>query len=694
MKSSELFLEIGTEEIPAAFVTKAISDMKNLMVKSLTESHISFEKIRTFGTPRRLILVTDKIAIRQDDVTVETQGPAKRAAYDDEGKPTKALLGFARGQSISVEKIEVRSTAKGEYVFSVKETKGAETVDLLPNLLNKFISEIHFRKSMRWKDLDLSFVRPIHWIAAIFAEEVVPFEYGDVRSSNVSRGHRFLAPEEFELSSFDDYSNRCQSGKVIFDPSEREAIITEGILKEAENAGGILIKDYDLVKEVANLVEYPVVLRGHFDEEFLKLPREVVINAMREHQRYFSIEDEEGNLLPFFITVSNTKARDMDVVRRGNERVLRARLSDAAFYYYEDLKTPLNDMVKSLNKVVFQARLGTSFEKVERFRKLAEQFSEELAPDLKQKVSRAAYISKGDLVSGVVGEFPSLQGVMGRDYALKQGEEADVAEAIFEHYLPKNADDILPKSDLGAIVSMADKMDTICGCIGVGLTPTGTSDPYALRRQTIGILGIIIEKKYSFSLVKSIDKAMEILQDKLTKSAEETKDAVLDYFKTRLMGVLSSKGYSHDVADAVLSIRFDNILDSVEVVKALSFLKESADFESLATSFKRVVNITKDFQGKTVDETLFEKKSENSLNSTCKSISVDIFYLAEKGKYKEALLKAAEIRPFVDSFFDDVMVMVEDVKIRENRLSLLKNVSALFTRFADFSLIAVDGNSS
>ncbi len=694
MKSGELFLEIGVEEIPAAFITKAVADMKELMAGALAEIHISFENIRTFGTPRRLVLIAEKVSTRQDDITVETQGPAKRFAYDNEGKPTKALLGFARGQSIPVEKVEIRSTAKGEYVFSVKEKKGSETAELLPNILTRFISEIHFPKSMRWKDLDIPFARPIHWIAAIFNGEAIPFEYGDIKSSNVSRGHRFMAPGEFEFSSFEDYSNLCRTGKVIFDSSERKVIITEGIIKEAENAGGVLIEDKGLLEEVANLVEYPVVLRGHFDEEFLKLPREIIINAMREHQRYFSVEDGKENLLPFFITVSNTEARDMAVVRQGNERVLRARLSDAAFYYYEDLKTPLDDMVKSLNKVVFQAKLGTSLEKVERFKKLAERLSEELAPDLTQKVSRAAYLSKGDLVSGVVGEFPSLQGIMGRNYALRQGEDADVAEAMFEHYLPRSADDILPESDIGAIVSIADKMDTICGCMGVGLIPTGASDPYALRRQTIGILNIIVEKKYSFSLAKSIDNALEILQDKLTKSVDETKSAVLDYFKTRLKGILTSKGYPHDVADAVLSIRFDNILDSVEVVKALSRLKEIADFESLAISFKRVVNITKDFQGKDVDEKLFEKDSENRLNSACKSISVDIFSLEEEGRYKEALLKAAEIKPFVDSFFDDVMVMADDIKTRENRLSLLKNVSALFTRFADFSVIAADGNQT
>ena len=687
MTKNEIFLEIGTEEIPAGFILRALTDMEESIRKSLSGARISFGEIKTFGTPRRLVLAVSEVAARQEDITVENQGPAKKVAYDEEGRPTKAMLGFAKGQGVDVKDVELRETPKGEYLYVVKEEKGLDTGQLLPEILSQLLTSFNFKKSMRWKDLENSFARPVHWIAALFGGKVIDITFGDIRSSNRSRGHRFHSPHEFEISSLDDYREKCRKARVIIDPEERISIIKEGIIKAAEAAGGRLIEDEGLLTEVANLVEYPVVLLGGFDREFLKLPRDVVIGAMREHQRYFSMEDNKGALLPNFITVSNTEAIDMSVVREGNERVLRARLSDAAFYYYEDLNIPLDDMVESLKSVVFQAKLGTSFEKVERFETLAGYLADELAPDLKNKVLRAAHICKADLVSGVVGEFAKLQGVMGRDYALKAGEDSEVAEAIFEHYLPRSADDILPSTQTGALVSIADKMETICGCFGVGLIPTGASDPYALRRQTLGTINIIIDKAYRLSLSTLADKALQSLGDKLLRDRDEVKIDILDFFRLRLIGLLTAKGNSVDVVDAVLAKGFDDVLDAVEVVKALSHLKGLPDFEPLAVTFKRVVNITKDFVSVGVDPSLFEKEAEQKLHSECHALSGDVMDLADKGKYKEALLKAAEIRPLVDNFFDDILVMAEDEEIKNNRLSLLKEVSNLFTRFADFSRI-------
>lgn len=685
----ELFLEIGSEEIPAAFARAAREHMESAIKRGLSDARVDFGEVKTLGTPRRLVLVVTDVAERQRDVVVETQGPARKVAYDESGNPTKALLGFAKGQGVSVEDVEARKTPKGEYVFAVKEEKGGETLTILPVILHDLVSSIPFKKSMRWRDLDITFARPVHWIAALFGGGIVPFTFGDLKSSDVSRGHRFHAPDEFRVNSFDDYLKKCEEKMVVVDLEKRKSVIRGGVLRAAKDVGGRLIEDEELLEEVSNLVEYPVVLRGSFEDEYLKLPREVVINAMREHQRYFSVEDERGNLLPCFITVSNTDAKDMDVVRRGNERVLRARLSDAAFYYYEDLKVPLDDMVESLKDVVFQAKLGTSYEKVERFKSLAGYLSGEVAPEARDKALRAAHVCKGDLVSGVVGEFPKLQGVMGRDYALKGGEDSEVAEAVFEHYLPRHAEDILPETDAGAIVSIADKMDTICGCFGVGLTPTGASDPYALRRQTLGIINIILDRGYRISLSESIFRALEILQDKLVKERDEVKAEVLDFFRLRLAGLLT-KDYPHDVVDAVLARGFDDILDAVEVIKALSHLKELPDFEPLAAAFKRVVNITKGFESTGVDPSLFEGEAEKELHNACHSIAGDVMDLAEKGKHGEALLKAAGIRPFVDTFFDDILVMVDNEDIRNNRLSLLKEVSCLFMRFADFSKIVTE----
>jgi len=686
----ELFLEIGTEEIPAGFIEDALCKMENFIRLSLADHFILVDKIKTFGTPRRLILVINDVPVKQEDIIIENQGPAKKVAYDENGRPTNALLGFAKGQGISIDDIKIRETPKGEYLFAVKKQKGVYTKDLLPSILSKLVSSINFKKSMRWKDLDVVFARPVHWIVALFGDEIVDFTFGDIRSSNKSRGHRFHAPAEFEVKSLKDYSEKSMSARVIADPEERKRLISDGVHKAAADAGGQLIENEGLLAEVANLVEYPVVVCGSFDDEYLNLPKDVVINAMREHQRYFSIEDSKGKLLPLFITVSNTEAKDMQVVKEGNERVLRARLSDAAFYYYEDLKRPLDEMVESLKSVVFQAKLGTSFEKVERFSALAVYIADQIVPNKKDDVVRAAWLAKADLVSGVVGEFAKLQGAMGRDYALKAGERPEVAEAIFEHYLPRNAGDILPSTDTGAIVSIADKMETLCSCFGIGLIPTGAADPYALRRQTLGVINILLDKGYHLSLSEIINTSLEIASEKIDKDIVKIKGLVLEFIKTRLSGLLGSQGYAHDVVDAVLARGFDDIVDAVDIIKALSHLKDLPDFEPLAVAFKRVANITKDFESIGVDPSIFEGDAEKAMHNACHEIGENVSALADKGKYKEALLKAAEIRPLVDRFFDDILVMVESENIRNNRLSLLKEVSGLFMRFADFSRIVTE----
>jgi len=686
----ELFLEIGAEEIPAGFIMDTIHRLEIEIIQALGEAHIEYGDTKRLGTPRRLVISISDVLEKQPDWPTEKQGPAEKVAKDENGQPTKALIGFAKGQGLSVDDLELRETSKGKYYYAVKEEKGVETKNLLPNILSNIVSSINFKKSMRWRNLDVTFARPVHWIVALYGGEVVDFSFGDVRSGNKSRGHRFHAPAEFEVKSFADYKEKCISARVIADPEERKRLISEGVRKAASDAGGRLIEDEGLVEEVANLVEYPVVVCGSFDNGYLDLPKDVVVNAMRDHQRYFSVENSRGKLLPVFITVSNTEAKDMQMVRAGNERVLRARLSDAAFYYYEDLKRPLDGMVESLKSVVFQAKLGTSFEKMERFSALAAFIADEVSPAKRDDVLRAARLAKADLVSGVVGEFAKLQGVMGREYALKAGERPEVAEAIFEHYLPRNAGDILPATDSGAIVSIADKMETLCSCFGIGLVPTGAADPYALRRQTLGIINILLDKKYSISLSKLIDSALEIAKEKVDRDICETKKAVLEFVRTRLSGLLASRGYAHDVVDAVLARGFDDIADTVEIIKALSHLKGLPDFEPLAVAFKRVANITKDFESTGVDPSAFEDDAEKALYNACREIGRNVSALAGKGEYKEAMLKAAEIRPLVDRFFDDILVMVDSEKIRSNRLSLLKEISGLFMRFADFSRIVTE----
>ncbi len=474
----ELLLEIGTEEIPAGFIPQALHDLENLVRKELETNRIDFENVRSLGTPRRLVLFVESVSERQRDWEEKKIGPSRQAAFDKDGNPTRAAIGFAKGQSVPVESLQVVQTEKGEYVCATKKEAGKPTADLLPLLFPRMILSIPFQKSMRWADVPIRFVRPIHWILALFGGETIPFEIGNVRSGNVTYGHRFMRPGAIPVEGFQDYLKKTREAFVLVDPGERKKKIEEEMAREETTLSGQVLKDEELLDEVSFLVEYPVALCGGFDSKFLSLPAEVLIHSMKEHQRYFPIVDRQGRLLPQFICISNIAPADPKVVIKGNERVLRARLADAAYFFQEDMKVPLEKRVEQLKQVVFQAKLGTSYEKMSRFRQLASWIAERIDPALKGAVERAAFLCKADLVTGMVGEFPKLQGIVGREYARLSGEKTEVAEAIHEHYLPAFAGDRLPGSPIGDIVSMADKMDTIVGCFGVGLAPTGTADPF------------------------------------------------------------------------------------------------------------------------------------------------------------------------------------------------------------------------
>jgi glycyl-tRNA synthetase beta chain len=490
----ELFLEIGSEEIPAGFIPRAMAEMELIITRELTNARLSFAEVRTLGTPRRLALVVKGIPAIQPDAEITAAGPSIKAAYDADGRPTRAAEGFARGQGVDVSELKVITTEKGEYLAAIKQETGRQTRLILAEMLPKLIGEIPFKKSMRWGDLDVRFARPIHWIVALFDNSVVPFSFGNITSGDLSRGHRFMANNPFPVRDYAHYLEECERHFVIPDPEKRKKIIRRETHRMAESAGGRLLPDEGLLEEVTYLAEYPSVVAGTFPTEFLQVPKEVLITSMRSHQRYFSIVDVDGKLMPGFITVNNTLTEDPSVVVKGNERVLRARLSDARFFFDEDRKVKLEARVESLKSVVYQQKLGTSFEKMERFRALAKSLADFLDPAISGNVEQTACLCKADLVSGMVGEFPEVQGIMGREYALLEGIEPAVANAIAEHYLPTQAGGELPASDIGAIVSICDKLDTICGCFGVGLIPTGSADPYALRRSAIGIINIILDK--------------------------------------------------------------------------------------------------------------------------------------------------------------------------------------------------------
>ncbi|HET6461817.1 MAG TPA: glycine--tRNA ligase subunit beta, partial [Syntrophales bacterium] len=503
----EILLEIGTEEIPAGFLPKALRDMDEIMRRELSNKRIQHDKIKTMATPRRLCLCVLNVASRQEDQIIEKVGPAKRVAYDENGNPTKAAAGFATGQGISVSELEIVTTEKGEYICARKKITGEDTMALLPDIMTKFIGSIPFRKSMRWSNQQTRFARPIHWILATYGGEIIPFKIENIESGDRSYGHRFMSAKSFKVKKLKDYVTNCKKHFVIVDAEERKRIILEEAEKAATAVGGRLFYTEDLLGTVTYLVEYPTAVCGSFDKGYLKLPKEVLTTSMISHQKYFPVVDDKGDLLPYFITINNTLARDPQVVARGNEKVIRARLADAKFFFEEDQKTSLDQHFEKLRQVVFHTQLGTSFEKVMQMRELASYITGHINPSLKDTVDRTAILAKADLETQMVCEFTELQGIMGREYALIAGENPVVAKAIYEHYLPTAAGGDLPETDEGAIVSIADKLDTIVSFFGINMIPTGTADPYALRRQAIGIINIILNKRYPLDLKTMVDKS-------------------------------------------------------------------------------------------------------------------------------------------------------------------------------------------
>jgi len=685
----ELLLEIGTEEIPAAFLPKACRDMEEMIRREFASSRIAHGPVRTMATPRRLVLYVADLAERQEDQVIEKMGPAKKVAYDEKGNPTKAALGFAKGQGIDLCDMETIRTDKGEYLFARKRIPGERTADLLPALLAGFIPAIPFRKSMRWSNLSLRFARPIHWIVALFGGEIVPFRLETIASGNTSRGHRFMAPESFPVKDFADYLAKTKEHFVIVDPEERKRTILAEAQKSAEAVGGSVLRNEDLLETVTFLVEYPSAVCGGFDREFLELPKEVLITSMMSHQKYFPVVDADGNLLPHFVTINNTLARDPSVVARGNEKVIRARLSDARFFFEADQKIPLERRVEDLKRVTFHTLLGTSYDKVQRFRKLAAWIAGRLAPAGADRIDRAAMLAKADLDTQMVGEFAELQGIMGREYALLAGEDPLVARAIHEHYLPTSAGGSLPETDEGAIVSIADKTDTLCGFFGVGLMPTGTADPYALRRQALGVINIILAKGYILPLDSLFDESLAGLRPLLKRPEEEIRKDLMEFFRGRLESQLLSQGHPYDVVDAVLAIGFENLVAVNEKILAMESFKSDADFQPLATAFKRVVHIIRGFHGGAVDPGLFTAEEKN-LHETFLKIRDSVSNLISRGDYSRALSELARLREPVDSFFEAVLVMAEDDKVRFNRLSLLEEIATLFHGVADFSKIVTE----
>lgn len=683
--SVELFLEIGTEEIPAGFLPVAMEAMEARIRQELEHARVGFDAVRTFSTPRRLALSVTGVALQQERQELEITGPPARIAFDADGNPTKAAIGFAKTNGVDVSELQTVSTPKGDYLGIRKVDEGGATAELLPELLPRLIQAIPFKKSMRWKDLDQRFARPVHWVVALFDGKVVPFAFAGLTSGNNSQGHRFMAPQAFEVTGAEHYVQACEEHRVIVDIERRRGMVAEQVEQAGKDAGGAASMDADLLDEVTNLVEYPQAIFGTFDEEFLQLPDELLITSMKEHQRYFTVSQSDGTLLNRFITVSNNLAKDLSVVVKGNERVLRARLADAMFFWQEDQKVKLEVRLDALKNVVYQKKLGTSFEKVERFRTLAVELAEQFDTDAKALTERAATLAKCDLETGMVYEFPELQGIMGREYATLEGEAPRVCTAISEHYLPVSAGGDLPSDNVGAFVSLADKVDTICGCFGVGLIPTGTADPYALRRNAIGVLNIILDRGFALDLPALVERSLVLLEPKLTRPLEDVRNDVLTFIQGRFENMLTGQGQPTDVVGAVCAATFAEPLDTLKRVEALAELKGQDDFEPLAVAFKRVVNIIKGGVDTPVSADLFEDASESALFEALQRVQAQVAEMVQAADYASALKTIAGLRPAVDDFFDNVMVMAEDEAVKTNRLALLTGVARLFNDIADFA---------
>ena len=713
----KLLFEIGTEEIPAKFMPGILKQLKELAAAKMQELRIPFEDITVYGTPRRMAFIAGGVAETQADVVVEAKGPSVKIAYVS-GAPSKAAQGLARGQGVDVKDLVVRDN----YVYAVKHLAGQSVVELLPGLLMDILTSLSFPKTMRWADYEFRFVRPIRWMVALFGDQIIPVEICGVKSGKFSMGHRFMqqslkaAAESqgllsaalskvgnkvysalagvkgaVEIPSVGDYKKVMYDNFVMVDQDERRALILQQIKDLAAQNGGEAEINEDLLEEVNYLVEWPTALCGKFEEKFLSLPKECIITPMREHQRYFPVLDEDGNLLNKFITVRNGGSEHLDIVTHGNERVLRARLSDAEFFFNEDRAIKLEDRLEKLKTVSFQEGLGNMYDKSERLVKMAEMLRFAInTPVDEEELRRCALLCKTDLVTGMVIEFTELQGVMGREYALLDGEKPEVATGIFEHYLPRFAGDALPGTTIGRIVGIGDKLDNICATFSRGLAPTGSQDPYALRRQALGVINILLDANYHISLAKIIAGTLYLLDIKPEETGKLVPQ-IMEFFKQRLRNLLMEQGIRYDVIDAVFADkRNDDMVDLAVRCKALAAYVEAGNAEPLVQVSVRVSNLCKKIEKEVaISGALFKDESENKLHEVVAAVSKEIIPEIVLYDYA-AVLKAGEkvIEP-VNAFFDNVMVMDEDENVKNNRLAMLEEVRGIVNAVGDLSLLVL-----
>jgi glycyl-tRNA synthetase beta chain len=662
-----------------------LAALREAVGRQLEEARLAFGVLTLYSTPRRLAFLVTELADRQASRRTLVTGPPRKAGFDASGKPTKAAEGFARSQGVTVEALQIVNTDRGEYLAVDRLEEGREAATVLAELVPRLLSALPFAKQMRWGQGDVRFSRPVRWLVALLDGEVLPVAFAGVAAGRVTYGHRFLAPAAIALADAREYVARLEAAVVVPDVDIRRAAVRRCVEAAAADLGHRAVVDDATLETVTHLVESPAAIVGTFAKSYLDLPREVVETPIRRHQKCFPVETTSAALVPAFVAVSNMPGAEPGEIRRGNERVIRARLADADFYFREDLRTAPEARLALLGSMVFQERLGTLREKTDRLVALVEELAAGGAPGAGPAVRRAATLAKTDLASGMVREFPELQGIIGEEYAARAGEPAAVARAIREHYLPRGADDILPASVEGALLGVADRIDTITGCIGVGLMPTGSQDPYALRRQAQGVVLVQLAwgDRVRFSLSRIVARAVELLRPKLTEDASATRERVLDFLRVRLATVLSARGWRADVVDAVLAGGFDEPVQALRRVEALADLMRRDDWEPLVVTFKRTINILPPgFTGK-VDEGRLGHEAERRLHAETQAVTGPVSAAVAAGEYGAALARLAGLRPAVDAFFDAVMVMDRDPAVQANRLALLRALADLLLPVAD-----------
>ena len=681
-----LLLEIGVEELPSRFGQTTLDQIENNLSKLLKEERINFDNIEKYATPRRLTFVIKNLADKATDLEEEVKGPAKKIAVDADGNFTKPALGFMKSKGLDPENVYFKQLGNAEYLFGTIKQEGKHTSEVLKTIVPEAIKNVTFPKAMRWGGKNMRFARPIRWMVALLNNEVLDIDLEGIKSSNITRGHRFLGEKEFEVNSVEEYFEKLDKNFVVLDQHKRKEMIREQAIEVAKSLGGEVELDEDLLEEITFLVEYPTAFYGEFDEEYVKLPKEVVTTPMKEHQRYFPVL-KDGKLLPNFIAVRNGDSNRIDLVKAGNEKVLRARLADALFFYHEDTKKPLESFVDKLQTVVFQAKLGTVYDKTLRIEKLSQVILNELnMTESKENTLRAAKLCKADLVTNMVFEFTELQGIMGRDYAQVSGENEEVCQGIFEHYLPRFAGDILPETNTGIALSIADKLDSIAGFFAIGSKPSGSQDPYALGRQALGILSILLDRKLSVNLNNLINAALDNYSN-LEFNKEEVASQIVEFFVERVKNLFKDLGIRYDVIDAVLNNNLDDISDIHTRALELNRWLQKDELVEMLTAFNRVATLAEKATTDIVKEDLLKEDAEIKLYNGFKEIKSNVESLLLDKKYNEALDAFATLRPLVDNLFDNVMVMDKDEAIKENRLGLLKQIYSTMLTICDLSKI-------